>query len=1108
MIYFRVRFYIIDSWQSPDTVILQFDGRNFSIGDMSQNKLMFTNNHCGSSGDDAADIFYAGKSNHNGSNVTVRVISNINRRPSVASFGFRKLSLLFVNRSSSDFEMSCVFSTYSLTNNYCGCEYGYYKDTITNKCKPCHQYCLHCFGPLSNQCYACSMNPAASFNGTHCFPCADGCINCFGPASNQCTACDDRHWHKWDYTCQSSCSSPSYAQQTVGDVLLCKVPCYSGQYYLWNGTCSSTCNIPFIQRTSNFGQFCDWPCGSSEYLYWNNTCMMTCPWPFVSSANSGYYRCSLPCGLNKYLYSNGSCLLNCSLPFTQQVQQEVLFCNWPCSSTEALYWNSTCLPTCVAPRVSVVESIYRKCTPPCGLNKYLYPNGTCLQNCSSLFIEKTQDEIKYCDWPCSSSEFLYWNSSCTSSCPSPLVQSLSHGYKICQKPCEDLQYLYPNGSCLFNCSPPFNQSLYNQVPTCDYPCNFTAGEYYDVANNLCVTTCEYRQINDTHSGLHLCLPPCVNPLDYYYESSETCSSFVCNSSYKYVESPFRKCVLSIPSTSALTSAPAVTPAAEASPLSDLTSSTEQARTIMTNIGIAMAAIYTGVNPVLFNLKGFVKMLPYIRYMNISYPARLEYILDTMNSTLVSFSFGFSMPQAFKAHFPKHDLPCKFDRYQFHSSFIVNYWQCMTSLALILAVIGLMDALCILTKKRPRVNHLLQRIKIIAKWNFFLIIFCTNLDGVVLPTSLELRTLNTNSFMTALSFLFCVLLNFAVIYVFYLIIRIIIDLRKNKSQVHTGHFQATSRNSWKQYQVLFKGSKDDSFATHFFMFPYLARTYIFHIIIGHLFNYPLAQTLLILALSCLMLSYMIFKAPFVSRIAFYQSIFDESLLLAVNGCILGLAILDSCGVHDMNHRTKLGDVIILINIILSFVDVGFMALYVIDGIRTAIKSMKDHKSKGLTSWLLIFLSPFEVGGMDLEVLPDSNPAPVEDLKREINDMEYSERNGLKLEITSLFQKGSSNVPLKLDKRGRDSRIFVDSSIILSQRGSGEDFVDEISLYGRTRRSKNPSLFNAYLEQARKPELCVQEAIINSKTELNNKRSFRHVKDIKKISEGIEVSETQL
>lgn len=70
---------------------------------------------------------------------------------------------------------------------------------------------------------------------------------------------------------------------------------------------------------------------------------------------------------------------------------------------------------------------------------------------------------------------------------------------------------------------------------------------------------------------------------------------------------------------------------------------------------------------------------------------------------------------------------------------------MTSYAIIVGLAALLTALDILVhkifKKRGsgRVEvfkHMTTRLKVIIRWNFFFLIFCTNYDGIVLYSGIE------------------------------------------------------------------------------------------------------------------------------------------------------------------------------------------------------------------------------------------------------------------------------------------------------------------------------------------------------------------------------------
>ena len=363
MIYFRMRLVLLDKWQSPDTIIVQADGRSVTAGAISSSG--FPSNVCGGSSNDQWNANFMGKIAHTGNSVTFRVISAINRAPNVASFSFRRFMLSFVNKTVGETETSCLTVGSSVTTKPCGCDEGYYLSS-TNKCLACDKSCSTCFGPSSRQCYSCNFNDGYSFNGTLCMECASNCESCFGPGPFQCLTCLSSYWYGWNYTCSSTCS-PSGSQLVIGAINVCKVPCSSSQFLnLWNSTCSSSCNSPLIQSSDTFGRYCSWPCSASQYLYWNNSCLSTCNSPFIPVMGSGNTnQCKLPCSSGQYLYQNGSCKASCPSPMISQTANSISYCNVPCNSGQYFYQNGSCGTTCSSPFVSKLSNSITYCNSPC-----------------------------------------------------------------------------------------------------------------------------------------------------------------------------------------------------------------------------------------------------------------------------------------------------------------------------------------------------------------------------------------------------------------------------------------------------------------------------------------------------------------------------------------------------------------------------------------------------------------------------------------------------------------------------------------------------------------------------------------------------------------------
>jgi len=1011
IIYFRMRFGVIDDWRSGDTINVFFDSTSINPGDLGYDRAYFSSNLCGNSVyKDDDSIFMIGKVFHTASSLTFKVKSNIlsAANQNSAHFNIRKISLLFANKTSGETEGNCIHASYTADKD-CGCGQGYYPNPSNpSQCFACNAACTDCFGPSANECYACSAS-GYSWDGTKCFKCAANCIDCFGPGANQCLKCSSTYWHNPDFTCTSTCSSPN--QVTIGEIKICKNPCSGATpFELYDSACVATCDSPLVTRTTNFGSYCDWPCASStDYLYWNNSCTSSCNSPYVVVAQvGGGNTCQLPCSTNNYLYPNSSCISTCSQPeFTVRSQSSVLYCDYTCdyASGQYLNWtglcvsscalpsyartvnnsvkycdacqpgyflysnNGSCLATCSSPFSSRTVNGSSFCDLPCSANLFTYQNGSCKTTCDFPYSSVTTSDYKFCNKPCSNSlDFVHQNGTCSSTCYSPAIQTTWESILICSKPCpgsSDFYYSW-NSTCHSPCSSPAVQSTWESIPVCSKPCPGSSDYYYSW-NSTCHSSCPYRIGQDPDYGINLCLPPCVNPSDYFYPENSTCSAYCSTPSHVATTSPFNICQSSSNATS-----PGGPLDGTPGSLTNMSIQYASISNALSTYSTPAMALLSSSNFGAFGLRGFVKMLPYLRYMEIDYPVRLQEMLDNLNSTYVSFSFGIPMPSSLQNEFPKSSsLPGKFGFYDLHSSFVVNYWSTMTSLIILLLLISALLTLHLITKKsRPTLNEVINRLKLIAKWNFFLMIFCANIDGIILPTSLEFRTLSIHSFPAAFSSMLCIFMNIMLVLVFCTMIRIFIDLRKD-SRLISPEKNLETRRKWREFQLFFAGSKDTSLICQIFLLPYLLRMCLFYIVVSYSFRYPMLQTTIMIFMGLGMLYYMIFKSPFVSKIVLFQHVTDEILLLGVNSCIMGLAILDSYGIQNTSLRPQLGDMVIVINIMANVSANFYLVCYFVSGIKSAISETRKHKAKGLLNWLLVFLSPYESGGMDMKFDPGEN-----------------------------------------------------------------------------------------------------------------------------------------
>ena len=936
----------------------------------------------------------------------------------------------------------------------------------------------------------CSSSQYLYQNGS----CSPNCSSPFIPKTVDSTPycnppCNSGEYLYQNGSCELACSPP-FAAQTTDSITYCNPLCSLGQYSYQNGSCLPTCSSPFISQTDSSISYCNPPCGAGEYLYQNGSCEISCSPPFAAQTIDSITYCNPQCSPEQYFYQNGSCLPTCSSPFVSNTIDSILHCDSPCDSGEYLYQNESCETACPSPFVSQIIDSIVYCDPPCSPGEYFYQNGSCLLTCSFPFISQTGDSMLYCNPLCDSGQYLYQNKSCDSACPSPFVSQIMDSIAYCDPPCSSGQYFYQNESCLTTCSSPFvsqtidsisccnppcdvgeylyqNQSCfstcsnpylrrtYSSIDICQTPCQ--ASEFLNDTDGSCNSICNQLQTTDPESGAKVCTSYCNNSLLYYYPDSDTCN-LTCAPTYTAINSPYRRCVITF------------RPLDQGSDdFAKLAALFTQIGSGTVSVGSVMTYLMRGPSAGVFNLNGFMKMLTYMRYLQINYPKRLLTVLNSVNGTFLSLSFGFPMPSGIQRHFVQHPLPAKFGDYGFDSSFLINYWPILTSMILVLALITLLSILLSLTKKKPSLHQLISRLSIIIKWNFFLMVFCTNFDGITISSSLEFKTFSVGSAARLCSLIICLAVNIAAIVNFYFIFYIIRDLRNTHHKQTSEQLPSSAQsNGWKKFQIYYKGSQTTSFAQHIFMLPYLVRFYLFYSIVGFLYYYPLLQTILIFCLSGSFLFYMVAKKPFVSRLVKYQCLTDESFLLCINGLVFGLALLDHLGIQNKRIRSGLGDMVIVLNIILNVLDNIYLIGYLYNSTKDTIHAIKTQKAHGFVACLLILLSPFESGGMDLEITSAEKKKNSDEVKKDkqaniikvhpepsnsiINDTDQIRRSKdrsklyLGLDQSSLYMSSDSGkIPDKsLVPQSRFSPKIFD---IIENSNSSRSFVSKIDHQNR-------------------------------------------------------------
>ena len=860
---------------------------------------------------------------------------------------------------------------------------------------------------------------------------SNGVLTCNKP-------CQTGEYLDWNNNCISGCPTPLVSSSTTSDgILTCNKPCEGGKHLYWNASCISGCLAPLLSSNSNEVDKCDQPCQTGEYLNWNNQCIGSCPSPFVSSvSNNNVALCDKPCGDNEYLYSDGSCLATCPSPKISSNTSGVALCNEACQTNEYLYWNGACNPTCEAPLVSSSTAQGLFCNKPCEHFDYLYEDKSCKAICPDPYLTSNDGEVSLCKKPCNNNEFLDWKDACRTSCSTPLVSSTVKGISVCNKPCDDDEFLDWNKDCIDSCPSPLVSSTSNEVATCKKPCD---NNQYLNWENSCQTTCLSPLVSSISNGVNLCKKPCDDDEFLYMDGScsatcpspfkksssldvDLCQPPCANSQFLYPDGScsskcptplvtstpsdgIKRCSSPCPSLAAyyysanktcgsVCSSPSVVQKVEfiqiCSVISEPTLSTTDKKSVdqvksttdaagsTASVGVVTSSLLSSQSSGAITLVSLIKMLEYIRYMKINYPPKVEYMMSMQNDESISLTIDVDLPESIEKKFPDYPLPGNFEKYNLVSNFMVNYWEELFTLVIVLLVLAVSMLLALKAKDVKYIGTYSTKLRDIIKWNFFLIIFCGNVDTIGVFSSLEFRTTHFNSFVSVFGTLLCIFVNLIVIYVMFMVPYIIYSLRRARNKVmpfseHNNDHLKDDSQRFLHCGVLYMNFREKSVLQHSCMFFILLRVYFFNIIIGYFFEYPLVQASLLTTMSVLMLGYFTIARPYKNPLELIKTLTYEAIIAVVNICVLILAIMDYRGIENTENRRKLGDAIISSNVVFNLMAVFYMVVEFVIKVIKVYKLRKTITKTGWRYWLTIIAFLLEPEELELE--DDETPVKI-------------------------------------------------------------------------------------------------------------------------------------
>jgi len=368
-------------------------------------------------------------------------------------------------------------------------------------------------------------------------------------------------------------------------------------------------------------------------------------------------------------------------------------------------------------------------------------------------------------------------------------------------------------------------------------------------------------------------------------------------------------------------------------------------------------------------------LEYIRYVDIKYPPRLQRMLTTKGSAILTMRYGKNMSSSLKESFPYYDIPDVFEKYKLHSNFIVNFWREMVSWMIILAIImGLLAIQEICQRNNlEKVLPIVEKLVVVWKWNSMLIFIGKSIPDIILYSSLQFRTVHFSSKFVGISLEFAVLMIGVIAMLFTGVVYLANGLVKAK-ETQSDEKQGEYFEKWKGYQTLFRGYTDEkSFNSRFYLI-YLFRISLPMFIASYLFMAPILQTLLYFVISILMTLYVLWARPVMKTINFIQLLTMETIMLVVNLCLFLMTALSQGGDTGSYSYILLGDFVIGGNSVINLLFIVCFLLKITGAILRAIRRHKAGESWLKGDWVEVFAVYLAQVGFGFE---DISPDPKSD-----------------------------------------------------------------------------------------------------------------------------------
>ncbi len=478
---------------------------------------------------------------------------------------------------------------------------------------------------------------------------------------------------------------------------------------------------------------------------------------------------------------------------------------------------------------------------------------------------------------CSPTGYYYSNLACPPCDPTCLTCSGSAPDQCLS--CPPGSILFPNNTCLSSCQPPYSQVTVNSQLVCQFPCS---GKFpYALEDGSCTSQCPPSYSLKIEGSGQICI----------FEEARDSS----------VDSAFRKAVIEMISMGLMASMVVLDP--------------------KSFIPLSSAIL--------------IKMLEYIKYVDVSHSAPLEIFLLTSKRSLLDLFIDTDAPSYLKDRLVGRPLPFVLSRYGLISSFLVNFYEDLIVFAILTGVLIFCISLKTLALKHQTANFILTKAKVWIQ-NILLTYLYHNCGDIILFSGLEYWSSWTASIWSFLSLLLALTLGIIFFTAFALNILLVRKRRGILQKQNTQELQ-TFNKEYEGCKVLFEDFKEHSIFQYSFLIFFVLRDMLLSLFLVSLFRYPFVQAIIIILMNILMLMYLFIYRPLKDTIQLVEQILCEMLLLIVNMGILTLAVHDHVHSQDQHLVEVIGTMIIYLNIAFMLTILVFLVIQIAWKYHTAKKN---------------------------------------------------------------------------------------------------------------------------------------------------------------------------